>query len=108
MTEREVFERIVAAYQTYEAFGDALYRTAVVWARRDGPVVDGLSDPFVVWTVTADSSGTVGEVCGCASEQAARTLANDWVGSEREVPVDQVPYSALNWAFSAVTGTSLR
>ena len=55
-----------------------------------------------------DGRGTVGRVRGCATEGAAQALAQDWLGCEREVPIEKVPYSALNWIFTAVTGRSLR
>ena len=107
MTEREVTERILAAYQTYEAFGGR-YRTCLIWKQPDVGGVEGVTDPFLLVKVQADSSGTAGELSGHATEPEARRAAQEWLGSDREVALEKVPYSAYNWLIHAVTGHSLR
>jgi hypothetical protein len=106
MPEPEVFERIVAAYQTYESVGGrAEYRTALVWRQPDGGGIDGVSGPFAVLTVVAESAtGTVGTFSGHETEEAARAAAQAWLGSDRQVALEKVPHGALNWLVQAVTG----
>ena len=106
ITESDVFERIIAAYQTYEsAAGRSESRTAFVWQQPDSEKIEGVDEPFALVTVVADSvSGTVGESDGYASERAARVAAQEWLGSSREVPLDKVPHSAFNWLVLTTTG----
>jgi hypothetical protein len=80
----------------------------VVWEQPADGCVEGLADPFVLLTVRADSSGTVGEFSGHSTEAAARSAARVWLGSDREVPLEKVPYSAFNWLFTGVTGRAVR
>jgi hypothetical protein len=99
LSEREVFDRIVAVFQTFEP-GErtARYRRAIVFEQRPPTLaLDGESPAYLLWLVEADSrEGNTWQMQGFGARASAEAAAVSWLGKDRRISLEQMSPSALN------------
>jgi hypothetical protein len=105
LTESEIFERIIAIFQTYESRERSVrHTTAIVFEQRPPALtLDGESPAYLLWLVEADSlEGNTWQTRGFQTRASAERAAVAWLGSDRRVDWEQVSPSALSVVMSQI------